>query len=83
VLHDGLARCIRDTEAGDESSRARAGSNGAEGTYRMSLYIDCIILDSAWRTATSSPLASQSQAMVAGARHMAQSGSILMTDFRG
>ena len=52
-------------------------------SYRISLYIDCIMRDSAWRTATSSPLASQSQAMVAGARHMAQSGSILMTDFRG
>ena len=49
----------------------------------MSLYIDCIILDSAWRTATSRPLASQSQASVAGAWQMAQSGSILMTDFRG
>lgn len=49
----------------------------------MSLYIDCIILASAWRTAVSSPFASQSQARVAGARHMAQSGSILMTDFRG
>jgi len=49
----------------------------------MSLYIDCIIRASACRTATSSPFASQSQARVAGAWQMAQSGSILMTDFRG
>lgn len=37
---------------------------------------------SACLTATSRPFASQSQAIEAGAWHMAQSGSILMKDFR-
>lgn len=44
-------------------------------THLISVYTDCIILASACRTAWSKPFASQSQAMVAGARHMAQSGS--------
>jgi hypothetical protein len=48
----------------------------------MSLYIDCIMRLSAWRTATSSPFASHSQAIEAGAWQMAQSGSILTTPFR-
>lgn len=38
---------------------------------------------SAWRTAISRPLASQSQASVAGALHMAQLGSILIIPLRG
>lgn len=37
---------------------------------------------SAWRTANSRPLASQSHASVAGALHIAQLGSILMTPLR-
>ncbi len=48
----------------------------------MSLYIDCIMRLSACLTATSRPFASHSQARVAGAWQMAQSGSILMTPFR-
>ena len=63
--------------------QCHAGGEEGGNTYRMSLYIDCIIRDSAWRTAMSRPLASQSHESVAGAWHMAQSGSILMTDLRG
>jgi len=47
----------------------------------MSLYIWFIMRASAWRTASSKPLASHSQASEAGAWQMAQSGSILMTPF--
>ncbi len=50
----------------DKVSKAKAAGE-ASCAFRISLYIDVIILDSAWRTATSRPLASQSQANVAGA----------------
>ena len=93
VLQDVVLRmCPYPCSVGRERGRrlARGQSTavprrwrGRRNTYRMSLYIDCIIRDSAWRTAMSRPLASQSHESVAGAWHMAQSGSILMTDLRG
>lgn len=56
---------------------------GARAMYRISVYIDRIMRSSACLTATSRPLASHSHAMLAGAWHIAQSGSILMTALPG
>ena len=71
--------------AGLREERARGESPGGEvaAADRISLYIWFITRCSACLMATSSPRASHSQAIVAGAWQMAQSGSILMTALRG
>jgi hypothetical protein len=67
---------------GQQGAIGEARLIGEVMTNRMSLYIDFIMRSSAALMDCSRTLASHSQASVAGAWHTAQSGSILMTDFR-
>ena len=82
VLGVGSNPCPEQATIVRASAWGETASRTFGATYRMSLYIDCIIRCSACRIATSRPLASQSHATVAGAWQIAQSGSILMTDLR-